>query len=55
MHTSQDIKMQMIDDNVGNQIVENIKGLSVVSEIANQYGNGNIETAPAEGNGNGKN
>ncbi|GJZ82663.1 hypothetical protein Tco_0647836 [Tanacetum coccineum] len=36
--------------NVGNQI-----GLSVVSEIANQYGNGNVVTAPAEGNGNGIN
>ncbi|GKB54657.1 hypothetical protein Tco_0905410 [Tanacetum coccineum] len=79
MNTSQDIKMQMVDDNVGNQvrhnavqndgnevgknvvqnpsiqIVENMKGLSVVLEIANQYGNGNVETAPAEGNGNGKN
>ncbi|GJT84752.1 glycine-rich RNA-binding protein 4, mitochondrial [Tanacetum coccineum] len=67
MNTSQDIKMQMVDDNVGNQvrhnavqmpgilIVENMKGLSVVSEIENQYGNGNVETAPAEGNGNGIN
>ncbi|GJS43889.1 retrovirus-related pol polyprotein from transposon TNT 1-94 [Tanacetum coccineum] len=36
--------------NVGNQI-----GLSVVSEIANQYGNGNVVTTPAEGNGNGIN
>ncbi|GKA55545.1 gag-pol polyprotein [Tanacetum coccineum] len=77
MNTSQDIKMQMVDDNVGNQvrhnavqnngnevgqnavqnsgiqIVENMKGLSVVSETANQYGNGNVETTPAEGNGNG--
>ncbi|GJX07363.1 hypothetical protein Tco_0195295 [Tanacetum coccineum] len=65
MNTSQEIKMQMVDDNVGNlvrhnavqnpgiQIVENMKGLSVVLEIANQYGNRNVETAPAEGNGNG--
>ncbi|GJR36200.1 hypothetical protein Tco_1211884 [Tanacetum coccineum] len=77
MNTSQDIKMQMVDDNVGNQvrhnavqndgneveqnavqnlgiqIVENKNGLSVVSEIANQYGNRNVATAPAEGNGNG--
>ncbi|GKA43271.1 hypothetical protein Tco_0735995 [Tanacetum coccineum] len=30
-------------------------GLSVVSEIANQYGNGNVVTKPAEGNGNGIN
>ncbi|GKC43227.1 hypothetical protein Tco_1060949 [Tanacetum coccineum] len=36
--------------NVGNQ-----NGLSVVSKIANQYGNGNVVTAPAEGNGNGIN
>ncbi|GJW23614.1 integrase, catalytic region, zinc finger, CCHC-type containing protein [Tanacetum coccineum] len=79
MNTSQEIKMQMVDDNVGNQvrqnvvqndgnevgqnavqnpgiqIVENMNGLSVVSEIANQYGNGNVVTAPAEGNGNGIN
>nr|GEW50998.1 hypothetical protein [Tanacetum cinerariifolium] len=41
--------MQMVDDNVGNQ------GLSVVLEIVNQYGNGNIVIAPAEGNGNGIN
>ncbi|GJT55321.1 gag-pol polyprotein [Tanacetum coccineum] len=76
MNTSQDIKMQMVDDNVGNQVrqnvvqndgnevgqnavqnpgiqnVENMNGLSVDSEIANQYGNGNVVTAPAEGNGN---
>nr|GEY42740.1 hypothetical protein [Tanacetum cinerariifolium] len=79
MNTIQDIKMKMVDDNVGNQvthnavqyvgnevrqntvqnpgiqIVENMKVLSVVSEIKNQYGNRNVETAPAEGNGNGIN
>ncbi|GJY95010.1 hypothetical protein Tco_0511371 [Tanacetum coccineum] len=56
MNTSQDIKMKMVDDNVGNQvrqnavqnlgiqIVENMNVLSVVSEIANQYGNGNVVT-----------
>ncbi|GJS38430.1 crossover junction endonuclease EME1B-like protein [Tanacetum coccineum] len=79
MNTSQEIKMQMVDDNVGNQvrknvvqndgneagqntvqnlgiqIVENMNGLSVVLEIANQYRNGNIVTAPVEGNGNGIN
>ncbi|GJR80588.1 hypothetical protein Tco_0151373 [Tanacetum coccineum] len=38
MNTSQDIKMQMVDDNVGNR-----------------YGNGNVETTPTEGNGNGIN
>ncbi|GJS61381.1 hypothetical protein Tco_0656165 [Tanacetum coccineum] len=77
MNTSQDIKMQMVDDNVGNQVrqnavqnvgnrvvqnavqnpgvwnFENMNGLSVVSEISNQYGNGNVVTAPTEGNGNG--
>ncbi|GJT38135.1 hypothetical protein Tco_0938000 [Tanacetum coccineum] len=54
MNTSQDIKMKMVDDNVGNQvrqnavqnsgiqIVKNMNGLSVVSEIANQYGNGDV-------------
>ncbi|GKD36360.1 zf-CCHC domain-containing protein [Tanacetum coccineum] len=79
MNTSQDIKMQMVDDNVRNQVrqnavqndgnevrknavqnpsiqnVENINGLSVVSEISNQYGNGNVVTTPGEGNGNGIN
>ncbi|GJQ94367.1 hypothetical protein Tco_0005506 [Tanacetum coccineum] len=79
MNTSQDIKMQMVDDNVGNQviynvvqnngnevgqnavqnpviqIVENINRLSVVLEIANQFGNGNVVTTPAKGNGNGIN
>ncbi|GJT64117.1 hypothetical protein Tco_1015597 [Tanacetum coccineum] len=79
MNTSQDIKMQMVDDNVGNQVrqnavqndgnevgqnavqnpgiqnVENMNGLSVDSEIANQYGNGNVVTTPAEGNDNGIN
>ncbi|GKD83440.1 hypothetical protein Tco_1350279 [Tanacetum coccineum] len=44
MNMSQDIKMQMVDDNVRNQIVENMNGLSVVSEIANQYGDGNVVT-----------
>ncbi|GKE28650.1 hypothetical protein Tco_1444034, partial [Tanacetum coccineum] len=70
MNTSQDIKMQMVDDNVGNQVrqnamqydgnevgqnavqnpgiqnVEIMNRLSVVPEIANQYGNGNVVTAP---------
>ncbi|GKE91622.1 zf-CCHC domain-containing protein [Tanacetum coccineum] len=79
MNTSQDIKMQMVDDNVRNQVrqnavqndrnevgqnavqnpgfqnVKNMNRLSVVSEIENQYGNGNIVTAPTEGNGNGIN
>ncbi|GKC68112.1 copia protein, partial [Tanacetum coccineum] len=41
--------------NLGVQNVGNQNGLSVVSEIANQHGDGNVVTAPAEGNGNGIN
>nr|GEV64347.1 hypothetical protein [Tanacetum cinerariifolium] len=41
--------------NPGIQIVENMNRLSFVSEIANQYRNDDIVTAPAEGNGNGIN
>ncbi|GJV98901.1 hypothetical protein Tco_1554153 [Tanacetum coccineum] len=79
INMSQEIKIQMVDDNVGNKVlhnavqndgnevgknavqntgiqnVENINRLSVVPEIENQYGNGNVVTAPAEGNGNGIN
>ncbi|GKB39326.1 hypothetical protein Tco_0884268 [Tanacetum coccineum] len=55
MNTSQDIKMQIFDDNFGIQNVENMNGLSVVLEISNQYGNGNVVTSPAKGNGNGIN
>nr|GEU72274.1 hypothetical protein [Tanacetum cinerariifolium] len=51
MNMDQDRQMLMVKDN----IVENMNGLSVVSEIENQYGNRNIVTAPAEGNGNGIN
>ncbi|GKB65269.1 hypothetical protein Tco_0921455 [Tanacetum coccineum] len=47
--------MKMVDDNVGNQNVENMNGLSVVPEIANQYGYRNVVTTLAEGNGNGIN
>ncbi|GJW09826.1 reverse transcriptase domain-containing protein [Tanacetum coccineum] len=40
----------------GGKVIRHTKnGLSVVSEIANQYGNGNVVTTPAEGNGNGIN
>nr|GEV30294.1 hypothetical protein [Tanacetum cinerariifolium] len=49
MNTSQDMKMQIVDENVGKH------GLSVVLEIANQYGNGNVKIAPTKGNGNGIN
>nr|GEW05237.1 hypothetical protein [Tanacetum cinerariifolium] len=55
MHTSQDMKMKMVDDGVGNLNVENMNRLSVVPEIAYQYGNGNVVTASVEGNGNGIN
>ncbi|GKA98572.1 hypothetical protein Tco_0826509 [Tanacetum coccineum] len=41
--------------NPGIQIVENMNGLSIVLEIANQYGNGNVVIASAEGNDNGIN
>nr|GEY84752.1 hypothetical protein [Tanacetum cinerariifolium] len=34
--------------NSGIQIVKNMNGLSVVLKIANQYGNGNVITAPTE-------
>nr|GFA89222.1 hypothetical protein [Tanacetum cinerariifolium] len=47
--------MQMVDDNVGNQNVENMNGFSVVPKIANRYGNENVVTAPVKGNGNGIN
>ncbi|GKE85992.1 hypothetical protein Tco_1559734, partial [Tanacetum coccineum] len=73
-NTSQDMKMKMVDDSVGNQVrqnavqndrnevgqnavqnsgiqnVENMNGLSVILEIANQYENGNVATARADGN-----
>ncbi|GJS45633.1 crossover junction endonuclease EME1B-like protein [Tanacetum coccineum] len=56
INTSQDIRMQMFDDNNPSiQNVENMNGLSVVPEIANQYRNGTVVTARAEGNGNGIN
>ncbi|GJV56214.1 retrovirus-related pol polyprotein from transposon TNT 1-94 [Tanacetum coccineum] len=41
--------------NLAIQNVENMNGLSIVSEIANQYRNGDVVTTPAEGNGNGIN
>ncbi|GJR05236.1 gag-pol polyprotein [Tanacetum coccineum] len=46
---------QNVVQNPGIQIIENMNGLSVVLEITNQYGNGNVVTAPFEGNGNGIN
>nr|GEX03529.1 hypothetical protein [Tanacetum cinerariifolium] len=48
MNMDGDKQMLMVDDNnVGNQ-----NGLSVISGIANQHGNGNIIAERAEGNGN---
>nr|GFA79281.1 hypothetical protein [Tanacetum cinerariifolium] len=41
--------------NMGIQIVKNMNGFSVVSKISNQYGNRNVVTSQAEGNGNGIN
>nr|GEU31822.1 reverse transcriptase domain-containing protein [Tanacetum cinerariifolium] len=41
--------------NLGIQIIKNMKGHSVVSKIANQYGNRKVKTTPPEGNGNGIN
>ncbi|GJR38449.1 hypothetical protein Tco_1214133 [Tanacetum coccineum] len=55
MNMDQDRQMLMVEDNVGNQNVGNQNGLSAVSEIENQHGDGNVVTAPAEGNGNGIN
>nr|GEY16501.1 hypothetical protein [Tanacetum cinerariifolium] len=38
--------------NMGIQIVKNMNGFSVVSKFSNQYGNRNVVTSQAEGNGN---
>ncbi|GJU07172.1 zf-CCHC domain-containing protein [Tanacetum coccineum] len=50
MNTSQDIMMQMVDDDVGNQVRHN-----AVQNDGNEYTNGNVVTTPTEGNGNGIN
>ncbi|GJY41584.1 integrase, catalytic region, zinc finger, CCHC-type containing protein [Tanacetum coccineum] len=55
MNTSQDIKMQMVDDNVGNQVRQNAVQNDRNEVGQNVYGNGNVVTTPAEGNGNGIN
>ncbi|GJS44076.1 retrovirus-related pol polyprotein from transposon TNT 1-94 [Tanacetum coccineum] len=44
-----------VSQNPSVQNVGNRNGLSVVLKIANQYGNGNVVTTSAEGNGNGIN
>nr|GEU68822.1 hypothetical protein [Tanacetum cinerariifolium] len=49
------LRNQVVQNAVQNpsiQIVENMNGLSVVLEIANQYGNRNVVTASTEGNDN---
>ncbi|GJX41907.1 gag-pol polyprotein [Tanacetum coccineum] len=46
---------QNVVQNQGTQNVGNQNGLSVISGIANQNGNGNVVAARAEGNGNGIN
>nr|GEV71591.1 hypothetical protein [Tanacetum cinerariifolium] len=50
----QNVRNQVVQkavQNPGIQIVKNMNGLSVVLEITNQYGNGNIVPTPVEGNG----
>ncbi|GJT55164.1 integrase, catalytic region, zinc finger, CCHC-type containing protein [Tanacetum coccineum] len=47
--------MQQPMQNLGIQIIGNMNGLSVVSETVDQYGNVNVVTTLAEGNGNGIN
>nr|GEV26702.1 hypothetical protein [Tanacetum cinerariifolium] len=53
----QNVRNQVVQNAVplGIQIVENMNGLSVVLEIANQYGNRNVVIASTEANGNGIN
>nr|GEX52019.1 hypothetical protein [Tanacetum cinerariifolium] len=50
MNMDQDRQMLMVEDNVGNQF-----RLDAVQNVRNKYGNINVVTAPAEGNGNGIN
>nr|GEU78056.1 hypothetical protein [Tanacetum cinerariifolium] len=50
INMDQDRQMLMVKDNVGNQFRPN-----TVHNVRNQYGNGNVVSAPAEGNGNGIN
>nr|GEX09203.1 hypothetical protein [Tanacetum cinerariifolium] len=57
-NTVQNVGNQVVQNAVqklGIQIVENMNGLSVVLEVANQYGNENVIPTPAAGNGNGIN
>nr|GEY90088.1 hypothetical protein [Tanacetum cinerariifolium] len=50
MNMDQDRQMLMVEDNIGNQFRPN-----AMQNVKNQYGNRNVVTAPAEGNGNGIN
>ncbi|GJZ35495.1 hypothetical protein Tco_0581312 [Tanacetum coccineum] len=50
MNIDQDRHMLMVDDNIGNQFREN-----AMQNVGHLYGNGDVVTAPAEGNGNGIN
>ncbi|GJW60915.1 retrovirus-related pol polyprotein from transposon TNT 1-94 [Tanacetum coccineum] len=50
MNMDQDRQMLMVEDNVGNQFRPN-----AMQNVGNQHGDGNVVTAPAEGNGNGIN
>nr|GEY50288.1 reverse transcriptase domain-containing protein [Tanacetum cinerariifolium] len=50
MNMNQDKQILMVKDNVGNQFRPN-----AVQIVGNQYGNGNVVSEPAEGNGNGIN
>ncbi|GJQ95412.1 hypothetical protein Tco_0006551 [Tanacetum coccineum] len=49
MNINHDRQMLMVDDNVGNQFREN-----AVQNVGYLYGNGNVVTKPAEGNGKSK-
>ncbi|GJT35639.1 hypothetical protein Tco_0926058 [Tanacetum coccineum] len=55
MNIDQDRQILMVDDSVGNQFREN--AVQNVGHLVGQnaYGNGDVVTAPAEGNGNGIN
>ncbi|GJZ18532.1 integrase, catalytic region, zinc finger, CCHC-type containing protein [Tanacetum coccineum] len=50
MNMDQDRRMLMVEDNVENQFRAN-----AMQNVGNQHGDGNVVTAPAEGNGNGIN
>nr|GEX61911.1 hypothetical protein [Tanacetum cinerariifolium] len=55
MHNVRNQVVLYVSQNPGVQNVGNQNGLNVVSENANHYGNGNVVTTLAKGNGNGIN